>query len=84
MSALDPLMAESLMIFSQAEMAFGSYPETHVGCPLCEAEQNLGVGTAVEWIDTDADTILEVCRQQRMVSGEEYKNSSLVHRGTGL
>jgi hypothetical protein len=69
-STFDPLMAESLMISEQARMAFGSYAAVRSDCPLCEAEQNLGAGTALEWIDTDADTILALCREQNMVRGE--------------
>jgi hypothetical protein len=69
-SALDPLNMATLMISDQALMAFGEYLETRSYCPLCEVEQNLGRGQSFEWIDVDADAVLEVCRERNLVSGE--------------
>lgn len=69
-SAFDPLRVASLMISDQALMAFGDYLETRSYCPLCEVEQNLGRGCSLEWIDVDADAILEVCKERHLVSSE--------------
>ena len=71
-STLVPLIAASLMIAEQARMAFESYPVTGSDCPLCEVEQNLGDGSAIEWIDTDADLILQVCRERELVPSEAF------------
>lgn len=69
-SAFDPLHAASLLISDQARLAFGDYLETRSCCPLCEVEQNLGRGHSFEWIDVDADTILQVCKERHLVSSE--------------
>jgi hypothetical protein len=66
----DPLSIASMMISHQARMAFGDYLETRSYCPLCEVEQNLGKGRSFEWIDVDADTILAVCRERKLISEE--------------
>lgn len=55
------------MISDQALTAFGDYLETRSYCPLCEVEQNLGRGRSFEWIDVDADAVLEVCRERQLV-----------------
>jgi hypothetical protein len=66
-SRIDPLRLASLMISDQALRAFGDYLETRSYCPLCEVEQNLGQGRSLEWISVDADTILEVCRERKLI-----------------
>jgi hypothetical protein len=68
---LDPLMATSLMISEQAVLALGPQLLHRPDCPLCEVEQNLGKGLSLEWIDADADMILQVCRQRNMVGLEQ-------------
>lgn len=65
--AFDPLMAVSLMVSEQARFAFGSSLVTGIACPLCEVDRNLGAGMAYDWIDTDTDLILQVCRERRLV-----------------
>jgi hypothetical protein len=65
--AFDPLMAATLMVSEQARAAFGSSLSTGVACPLCEVDHNLGTGMAVDWIDTDTDLILQVCRDRQLV-----------------
>jgi hypothetical protein len=67
-SRIDPLWVASLMIGDQALTALGGYLETRSYCPLCEVEENLGSGRSFEWIDVDADTILEVCKERRLIS----------------
>jgi hypothetical protein len=69
-SEFDPLNAAGVMISDQARMAFGDYLETHSYCPLCEVEQNLGRGRSLEWIDVDAETILEVCKERQLINDE--------------
>jgi hypothetical protein len=69
-SAFDPLMAIDMLIAEQALRAFGGYLLTGRHCPLCEVEKNLGEGSATEWIDTDADIVLQVCRERRLISSE--------------
>lgn len=64
----DPLMAASLVIGEQARAAFGSTLPTGIHCPLCEVDRNLGGDQALQWIDTDADLILQVCRERRLVT----------------
>jgi hypothetical protein len=59
------------LISDQALMAFGDYLETRSYCPLCEVEQNLGSGRSFEWIDADADTILEVCKERNLIPSEQ-------------
>lgn len=71
-SPSDPLMAASLMILQQACLAFESYQVTDCACPLCEVDRNLGVGMAIEWVDTDADLLLQVCRERDLIAIEEY------------
>ena len=65
---LDPLNTATLMIQGQALMALGDYLETCDYCPLCEVEQNLGQGQSAEWINVNADTILEVCKERHLIS----------------
>ena len=67
---IDPLRLAALMISDQALTAFGDYLESRSYCPLCEVEENLGRGRSFEWINVDADTILEVCKERRLVSAE--------------
>ena len=67
---LDPLMMTSLLISEQALMAFGSYLLTHRCCPLCEVEFNLGKGLSFDWIDFDADQILQVCKERHLIESE--------------
>lgn len=64
---LDPLQVASLLISDQALRAFGDYVESRGCCPLCEVEENLGRGQSLEWIDVDADSILEVCKERKLV-----------------
>lgn len=66
-ATLDPLWAASLMVSQQALMACGSHLLGRNDCPLCEVEKNLGRHLSLEWIDTDADTILQVCRERHMI-----------------
>jgi hypothetical protein len=66
----DPLGMVSVMISHQARMALGEYLETRSFCPLCEVEQNMGKGRSFEWIDVDADTILAVCKQRKLIREE--------------
>jgi hypothetical protein len=67
---LDPLTTATLMIYGQALMALGSYLETCDYCPLCEVEVNLGQGLSFEWIDVDADAVLELCRERNLIRSE--------------
>jgi hypothetical protein len=67
-SRIDPLRVASLLISDQALMAFGDYLEARSYCPLCEVEENLGRGQSFEWINVDADSILEVCKERNLVS----------------
>jgi hypothetical protein len=69
-STFDPLMAVDMLIAEQALRAFGGYLLTGRHCPLCEVEKNLGEGSATEWIDTDADIVLHVCRERKLTSSE--------------
>lgn len=69
-AGFDPLSMVSVMILDQARMAFGDTLEIRTCCPLCKVELNLGTGRSLEWIDVDADAILEVCRQQKLIGGE--------------
>jgi hypothetical protein len=69
-STFDPLVMASLMISDQALMAFGDYLYTRNYCPLCEVEQNLGRGLSTEWIDRNADTLLELCRERHLIARE--------------
>jgi hypothetical protein len=66
----DPLLAVDLLIAEQALHALGVYLLRDRHCPLCEVERNLGEGHASEWIDVDADIVLHVCRERRLVSRE--------------
>jgi hypothetical protein len=70
-SLFDPLVATSLMISEQALRAFGSYLLTRNYCPLCEVEENLGTGMAVEWIVVDTDAVLRYCRERNLLSNEK-------------
>ena len=67
----DPLTMASMLISHQALTAFGDYLKTRNYCPLCEVEQNLGTGISMEWIDVNADTLLELCRERHLISSEE-------------
>ena len=69
-STFDPLIAVDMLIAEQALRAFGSYLLSDTHCPLCEVEKNLGEGQASEWIDIDADFVLHVCRERRLISRE--------------
>ena len=71
-STFDPLTMASMMISQQALMAFGAYLETRNYCPLCEVEQNLGKGISIEWIDVNADTLLQLCRDRHLIGSEEF------------
>jgi hypothetical protein len=62
-------MAVSL-ISAQALSAFGDYLLTRQYCPLCEVEENLGRGHSFEWISTDADTVLQLCKERNLISRE--------------
>lgn len=59
------------MISEQAFLALGSPLTSSKECPLCQVEQNFGSETVLEWIDDDADTILQLCRDLRLVTSEE-------------
>jgi hypothetical protein len=61
----DPLMAASYLISQQAHAAFGS---TGFECPLCEVDRNLGHGISHDWIDTDSDLLLQLCRDRHLVA----------------
>ena len=65
---LDPLSMAASLISSQALMAFGDYLLTRQYCPLCEVEENLGRGLSMEWIIIDADTVLQFCRERKLIS----------------
>ena len=69
-SEFDPMTTATLMISEQALMAFGTYLLSHHCCPLCEVEQNLGKGLSLEWIDIDADAVLELCRQRHLIDSQ--------------
>jgi hypothetical protein len=71
-STFDPLIAESSMISEQALMALGSPLASSHDCPLCSVEQSLGAETVLEWIETDADIILQLCRAQKLVTSDEF------------
>ena len=60
-----------MLISDQALRALGDYLESRMYCPLCEVEENLGRGQSFEWINVDADSILQVCRQRNLVDSEE-------------
>lgn len=64
----DPLMAASFLISEQAHAAFGSTSSSSVKCPLCEVDQNLGDGISSDWIETDSDLLLQVCRERHLVA----------------
>lgn len=68
----DPLMAASLMIAEQARAAFGSALAASIHCPLCEVDENLGDGLSNDWIDTDTDLILQICRDRHLVEMNEF------------
>ena len=68
---MDPLQVAALLISDQALRAFGDYLESRNYCPLCEVEENLGRGQSFEWINVDADSILQICKQQNLVHSEE-------------
>ena len=65
--SFDPLDVAGHLICGQAIMALGKYLESRNYCPLCEVEQNLGRGFSREWIEVNADTVLEICRTQPSV-----------------
>ena len=69
--AFDPLMASTLMISEQARAAFGDALANGIHCPLCEVDENLGDGLSLEWIATDTDVILRVCRERRLIMANE-------------
>ena len=69
-SEFDPMMIVTLMISEQALMAFGMHLLRHHCCPLCEVEQNLGKDLSFEWIDHDANAVLELCRQRHLIDSE--------------
>jgi hypothetical protein len=69
--AFDPLMASTLMIAEQARAAFGDALANGVHCPLCEVDQSLGDGLSLEWIDTDADLIFNICRDRQLIAANE-------------
>ena len=71
-SPFDPLMAASLMIHEQARLAFGCPPATSSDCPLCVVDRNLGTEVSIEWVETEADLILQLCREQHLVAIEEF------------
>lgn len=64
---IDPLQVATLLISDQALTAFGEYLESRSYCPLCEVEENLGRGCSHDWINVDADNVLEVCRERKLV-----------------
>jgi hypothetical protein len=70
-ATLDPLKATSLMISDQAVMALGPYLLTCNDCPLCELDRSLGRGLSLEWIEFDADMILQVCQERHMIGHEQ-------------
>lgn len=71
-STSDPLLATSLLIAEQACLAFKSEGFTGGDCPLCEVDRNLGEQAVLEWVDTDADLILQVCRERNLVAVEDF------------
>lgn len=70
--SLDPLRATGLMISDQALAAFGRHLLSGNFCPLCAVDENLGDAQAMQWIDADADLILEVCRARHLVSIDDF------------
>lgn len=66
----DPLIATSLLIAEQAQMALGEWVLTYHHCPLCEVDQGLGEGLSVDWIETDADSILRLCLEKDYLRSE--------------
>ena len=67
-SNMDPLSLAVSLISAQSLMALGDYLLTRPYCPLCEVEENLGRGLSHEWIITDADTVLQLCRERKLIS----------------
>jgi|RhiMetdeSRZDD1v2_1073273.scaffolds.fasta_scaffold3600335_1 hypothetical protein len=67
-SNIEPLSLTVSLISAQALMAFGDYLLTRPYCPLCEVEENLGRGISCEWIITDADTVLQFCKERNLIS----------------
>jgi hypothetical protein len=67
-SNLDPLSLAVSLISVQALMALGDYLLTRQYCPLCEVEENLGRGLSLEWIISDADTVLQLCKERKLIS----------------
>jgi len=68
--SLDPLDMAGHLISSQAVMALGEYLESRNYCPLCEVEHNLGHGFSHEWIEVNANTVLELCRIQHQTGND--------------
>jgi hypothetical protein len=68
----DPLMAAHLMICEHARAAFGHSLAAGIHCPLCEVDQSLGEGLSLEWIDADADLILQICCDRHLVAVDEF------------
>ena len=65
----DPWIMAGLLISEQAVRAFGTYLLSGNYCPLCEVEENLGGGSSFEWVDTDAETVFEICRELDLLPG---------------
>lgn len=68
----DPLSIAVSLISAQALSAFGEYLLTRQYCPLCEVEENLGRELSFEWISTDADTVLQLCKERNLISRESF------------
>lgn len=68
-STYDPLMASMHMINAQALKMGGLYLMDDKGmyCPLCEVNKYLGMGTDIEWVNGCMDSVLEYCREHRIV-----------------
>lgn len=71
-STPDPLVMESSLLYEQALLALGDRGTERNGCPLCEVDRDLGVGMAIEWIDADAETILQFFQAQKLVGREDF------------
>ena len=67
-SNLNPMSLVVSLISAQALMAFGDDLPSRPYCPLCEVEENLGRGLSWEWIITDADTVLQLCKERNLIS----------------
>jgi len=63
----DPLMNATHMIYGRAIECGGLYLMTGDFCPLCELEKYTQKGEDQVWINGCCDSILEYCRENRLV-----------------